>query len=64
MTNKILFFGSGTPGWTTIIVLLSFISFLKLTLLFMLGEYVIRILKNQTKNEKYLIRETLNIRSK
>lgn len=56
---KALLFGVSVQGWTTIIVLLSFMSALILMALFMLGEYMIRVIRNLTHNQSYFIREII-----
>ena len=56
---KALIYGVEVEGWTTIIVMLSFMTALILMVLFMLGEYIIRIIKNLTINEKYFIKNII-----
>nr|WP_321258811.1 glycosyltransferase family 2 protein [uncultured Pseudodesulfovibrio sp.] len=47
--------GSGVPGWPTLIVLLSFFSTITITLLSIIGEYIIRLLRETHSSQSYII---------
>lgn len=57
---KSLIIESNVPGWTTIIVLISFFNGFLIVMLGILGEYVTRILKELSVNKSYQIREIVN----
>ena len=57
---KAIIYGSEVQGWTTVVTLLSFLGGLILIILFMLGEYIIRVNKKLSSKEKYFIKEILN----
>ncbi len=48
------------PGWTTIVVLLAFFNGVVLTMLAMLGEYIIRIVSQISNSDPYIVRECVN----
>ena len=52
-----LFRGTRTPGWTTIVVLLSFSNGLLILILSMIGEYVVRVLNQISSSESFHIKE-------
>jgi glycosyltransferase involved in cell wall biosynthesis len=56
--NSVLY-GTEVSGWTTVVVLVSFLSGLNLIILTMLSEYVIRINKNLSSKNKYFIRQLI-----
>jgi len=49
-----------TPGWTTVIVLLSFLNGMTIIMLSMLGEYVVRILNQTSKAEPYHVTDIVS----
>jgi glycosyltransferase involved in cell wall biosynthesis len=53
---KSLFFGARVPGWTTLVVLLSFFSGVNLILSSMLGQYVVRILQQSGSTHSYYVK--------
>lgn len=56
---KKMLLGNAPPGWTTLIVLVSFYNSLNFIFLFLLGEYVSRILKEVSNKKQYVIREVI-----
>jgi len=52
-----LVIGFDVPGWTTIVVLLSFFSGVNIIILSMLGEYVIRMVKQVSSTQSYYVKE-------
>jgi glycosyltransferase involved in cell wall biosynthesis len=56
---KNLAMGSAVPGWTTLIVLLSFFNGVTILMLSMLGEYVIRILNQISTSRPYEVAEKI-----
>ena len=56
---KAIFVGVGVPGWTTVVVLLSFFNGIALLILSMLGEYVVRSLTQTSQKEIYHIKEII-----
>lgn len=48
------------PGWTTLVVLLSFFNGLTLLMLGMLGEYVVRVLNQTSGSSQYEVRQVVN----
>lgn len=57
---KNLFFGIAVPGWTSLVVLLSFFNGFLILMLGILGEYVSRILDQVSISQPYLIKEETN----
>jgi hypothetical protein len=55
-----LFVGVQVPGWTTLIVLLSFFNGINLIISSMLGEYIIRLVNQISSNKSYHIRQVIN----
>jgi len=51
--------GTSVPGWTTLVVLLSFFNGVTMLMLGMLGEYVIRIINQLNMADPYFVRETI-----
>ena len=51
--------GTSVEGWTTLVVLTSFLGAWILMTLFLLGEYIIRILRNLINNKVYFIKEII-----
>jgi hypothetical protein len=54
-----LFRGTRTPGWTTIVVLLSFCNGLLILILSMIGEYVVRMLNQISSSESFHVKEII-----
>jgi hypothetical protein len=54
---KALFFGTGVPGWTSTVTLISFFSGFIILLLGTLGEYLIHVVRNLNQPSSYFIRE-------
>jgi glycosyltransferase involved in cell wall biosynthesis len=52
-----LFSRSAVPGWTTLVVLLSFFNGIVMIMLAMLGEYVVRIINQISVADPYIINE-------
>lgn len=57
--GKRLFGDVSVPGWTTVVVLLSFFNGISLSVLGMLGEYVVRLLNEVNTAKSYHIREII-----
>ncbi len=55
-----LFVGEAPPGWTTIIVLVSFYNSIILLLFFILGEYMSRLMGEVSKKQQYSVKESLS----
>ncbi|MBP5318849.1 MAG: glycosyltransferase family 2 protein [Paludibacteraceae bacterium] len=58
---KYLIVGIPLPGWTSLMVMLNFYSGLILLGIGIIGEYLIRILKESKGSPRYCIRKTLNL---
>ncbi len=58
MMNQIIS-GQAPPGWTSLVVLLSFYNSLILIIFFILGIYISRLLKESTNPKQYSIRKVL-----
>ena len=56
VVNKILG-GVEVPGWTSLIVLLSFFNGIILLFLSMIGEYLVRLVRQTTESQSFYIRE-------
>lgn len=56
---KHLFFGIAVPGWTSLVVLLSFFNGFLILMLGILGEYVSRILDQVSVKQPYLIKDEI-----
>ena len=56
---KSLLYGSQVSGWTTVVVLISFLGGLILIILSMIGEYIIRVNRNLSNQNKYFIRQLI-----
>ncbi|MEX2596289.1 MAG: glycosyltransferase family 2 protein [Salibacteraceae bacterium] len=56
---KALFIGSDVQGWSTIVVLLSFLSGFILVMLGIMGEYIARMMNQMATNVPYQIRERI-----
>lgn len=54
---KKMFVGQVVPGWTTLVVLLSFFNGLLMVALSVLGEYLVRLLGEVSNRPQYVIRE-------
>jgi len=54
---KSLVFGTATPGWPTLVVLLSIFSSIIISMLAMIGEYLVRLVNQTSFSESYVIRE-------
>ena len=52
-----LFRGVATPGWLTLVILLSFFSSLMILILSMLGEYVVRLINQSSSTESYYVKD-------
>ena len=57
--GRALFFGTQVPGWTTLVVLLSFLNGMMVLILSMLGEYVVRMLNQISSTESFHVKETV-----
>jgi glycosyltransferase involved in cell wall biosynthesis len=57
---KALLMQAKVPGWTTIVVLMSFYGGLFALMLGMLGEYMIRLLNTASEQSSYEVREKIN----
>lgn len=55
-----LFFGSSVPGWTSLVVLLSFFNGILMLMLSMLGEYTVRILNHVSRSRPFIIKEIVD----
>ena len=51
--------GVDVPGWTTIVVLLSFFNSVILMMLGMLGEYLVRLINQSSTQENYYIKDSI-----
>ena len=51
--------GTNVPGWTTLVVLLSFFNGVTMLMLGMLGEYMIRVINQLNMADPYFVRETI-----
>lgn len=51
--------GARVPGWTTLVVLLSFFNGVTMLMLGMLGEYVVRIINQLTMSDPYFVRQVI-----
>ncbi len=56
---KQLIYGFALPGWTSIVVLVSFYNALLLVIFFILGIYVSRILKESTNQKQFSVKNVL-----
>jgi glycosyltransferase involved in cell wall biosynthesis len=54
-----LLHGAKVPGWTSLVVLLSFFNGVTMLMLGMLGEYVIRIINQLNMSDPYFVREVV-----
>ncbi|MCH2147575.1 MAG: glycosyltransferase family 2 protein [Phycisphaerales bacterium] len=54
-----LVFGSTTPGWPTLVVLLSVFSAIIMSMLSMIGEYLVRLVNQTSYSESYVVREII-----
>lgn len=52
-----LFHGVRTPGWLTLVILLSFLSSLMILILSMLGEYIVRLINQSSSAESYYVKD-------
>ncbi len=57
---KFFFDKSDVPGWTTVVVLTSFFNGSCLLILAMLGEYLVRLVKQTSSSVPYYIKESVN----
>ncbi|TYO99024.1 undecaprenyl-phosphate 4-deoxy-4-formamido-L-arabinose transferase [Geothermobacter ehrlichii] len=57
---KAFFHKAAVPGWTTVVVLLSFFNGIALLVLGMLGEYLIRLVNQTSSSSPYQIKESVN----
>lgn len=57
---RTIFVGVRVPGWTTLVVLLSFFNGINLIISSMLGEYIIRLVNQLSSDRSYHIREIVN----
>ncbi|MBT5016356.1 glycosyltransferase family 2 protein [Candidatus Peregrinibacteria bacterium] len=55
-----LIFGSSVPGWTTVVVLVSFLGGFIILMLGMIGEYLARVLNQVTSNKGFIVKEIIN----
>ncbi len=58
--GKAVLFGTRVPGWTTTVVLISFLNGFSLLITSMLGEYIVQLLKAGSMKEGYHIKETVD----
>lgn len=56
---RALFTEVSVPGWTTIVVLLSFFNGISLLIMGMLGEYMVRLIRHTSAAEPYYVRERI-----
>lgn len=54
-----VFIGVSVPGWTTLVVLVSFFNGINLIISSMLGEYIIRLVNQISSNDSYHIRQVV-----
>jgi len=59
---RAVFIGVSVPGWTTVVVLLSFFNGLTILILSMLGEYTVRLLNQTSSTESYHVKEAIDPR--
>ena len=59
---RAVFIGTSVPGWSTVVVLLSFFNGISLLVLSMLGEYTVRLLNQVSQGAVYHIKETVDAR--
>jgi hypothetical protein len=52
-----LFGGANVSGWVTIVCLISFFSAIIMAMLAMIGEYLVRLIKQSSHDESYLVKE-------
>lgn len=57
--GKAIFIGVSVPGWTTVVVLLSFFNGITIFILSMLGEYTVRLLNQTSSTESYVVKEVI-----
>jgi len=57
---RALFIGISVPGWASVVVLLSFFSGINTIIVSMLGEYLIRLVRQVSENSSYHLKEILN----
>ena len=57
--GKAIFKGITVPGWTTVVVLLSFFNGIIILILSMLGEYTVRLLNQTSSTEDYHVKEII-----
>lgn len=51
--------GSNVPGWSTLVILLSFFNGILILLVSIVGEYVVRLLRESGSSESYYIKDTV-----
>ncbi|MDH5527343.1 MAG: glycosyltransferase family 2 protein [Nitrospirota bacterium] len=56
-----LFRETQVPGWTTLVVLLSFFNGITMMILGMLGEYVVRLLNQSSSSESFHVKEVVRV---
>ncbi|MFB0536471.1 MAG: glycosyltransferase family 2 protein [Anaerolineae bacterium] len=56
---KAIFIGVRVPGWTTVVVLISFFNGIVILILSMLGEYTVRLLNQTSSTESYHVKEII-----
>jgi hypothetical protein len=57
---KTIFFGSSVAGWATIVVLVSFLGGVNIAIVSMVGEYLIRLVRQSSESSGYHITSILN----
>ncbi len=57
--GKAVFIGVSVPGWTTVVVLLSFFNGITIFILSMLGEYTVRLLNQTSSTQSYHVKEII-----
>ncbi len=57
--GRAIFVGISVPGWTTVVVLLSFFNGITILILSMLGEYTVRLLQQINYANSYQVKEII-----
>ena len=56
---KAIFIGATVPGWTSLVVLLSFLNGISILMLSLLGEYLVRLLNQTSAHSSYHVKEVI-----
>jgi hypothetical protein len=59
-TLSALFTGVTVPGWSTLVVLLSFFNGVLILLISVVGEYVVRLLRESGSAESYYVKDIID----